>query len=121
MPILYAASLCGTSRKERRLIADRTKAALAAKKAQGTKLGNRRNLARAGSLGRATQALTADQFAARILPLVATIQSSGARTLEAITRALNGRGIRSARGTRWHASSVSNLLSRTQSVPEAPE
>jgi DNA invertase Pin-like site-specific DNA recombinase len=43
---LYAA----LAEKERRLIADRTKAALAPKKAKGTNLGNPRNLATARSL-----------------------------------------------------------------------
>jgi DNA invertase Pin-like site-specific DNA recombinase len=112
---LYAA----LAEKERRLISERTKAALAAKKAQGTKLGNPRNLATAGALGRAAQASCADQFAVGILPLVATIQSSGATTLEGITRALNERGIRSARGTRWRASSVANLLARSRTLAEA--
>jgi DNA invertase Pin-like site-specific DNA recombinase len=45
---LYAA----LAEKERRLIAERTKAALAAKKAAGARLGNLRNLAHAGSIGR---------------------------------------------------------------------
>jgi hypothetical protein len=35
-------------------------------------------------------------------------------TLEAITRALNERGVRPARGTRWHASSLANLLAGTE-------
>src|SRR5206468_724063 len=45
---LYAA----LAEKERRLISERTKAALAAKKAAGAALGNRHNLAEAGSIGR---------------------------------------------------------------------
>jgi hypothetical protein len=56
----------------------------------------------------------ADQFAANLVPLVRAIQGTGAVTLEAITRALNERGVRPARGTRWHASSVANLLARAQ-------
>ena len=43
---LYAA----LAEKERRLISDRTKAALAAKKAAGNKLGNQRNIVEAGHL-----------------------------------------------------------------------
>jgi hypothetical protein len=39
------------------------------------------------------------------------IQNSGAVTLDAITRALNERGIRSARGAKRHVSSVRNMLS----------
>src|SRR5215203_4805408 len=47
---LYAA----LAEKERRMIAERTKVALAAKKAAGAKLGNPHNLAHAGTLGRVT-------------------------------------------------------------------
>src|SRR4030081_3287952 len=46
---LYAA----LAEKERRLIVERTKAALAAKKAAGASLGNPRNLRHAGNIGRA--------------------------------------------------------------------
>jgi DNA invertase Pin-like site-specific DNA recombinase len=107
---LYAA----LAEKERRLISERTRAALAAKKAQGARLGNPSNLDQAGCTGRNVQTAGADQFAASLLPLLRSIQNSGATTLDAITRALNERGIRSARGAQWHVSSVSNLLSRVQ-------
>ena len=109
---LYAA----LAEKERRLIAERTKAALAAKKAQGARLGNPRNIAAAGSLGREALISGADLFAANLLPLVRAIQSTGAVTLEAISCALNERGVRPARGTRWYASSVANLLARAQKM-----
>jgi hypothetical protein len=82
--------------KERRLISERTGAALAAKKASGHKLGNPRNIASAGALGRTIQSAAADQFTAAVLPLVRSIRSSGATSLEAITVALNQRGVRSA-------------------------
>jgi DNA invertase Pin-like site-specific DNA recombinase len=109
---LYAA----LAEKERRLIAEPTKVALAAKKAQGARLGNPRNIAAAGSLGREASISGVDQFAANLLPLVRAIQSTGAVTLEAISCALNERGVRPARGTRWYASLVSNLLSRAQKI-----
>jgi len=102
------------------LIAERTKAALAAKKAQGAKLGNPRNIAAAGCLGRQALISGADQFAANLLPLVRAIQSTGAVSLEAITCALNERGVRPSRGTRWYVSSVSNLLSRAQKLASLP-
>jgi DNA invertase Pin-like site-specific DNA recombinase len=105
---LYAA----LAEKERRLISERTKAALAAKKASGHRLGNPRNIRAAGALGRTVQTAAADQFVEGLMPVVQAIRSSGAATLEAITVALNHRGIRSARGGRWHASSVANLLDR---------
>ena len=105
---LYAA----LAEKERRLISERTRAALAAKKASGVKLGNPRNMAQAGALGRSIQKTAADQFVASVMPVVRAIQGTGATSLEAITRALNERGIRAPRGGRWHASSVMNLLAR---------
>jgi len=62
---LYAA----LAEKERNLIADRTRVALAARKAQGVKLGNPRNLAEAGAKGAVTQRAEADAFAAKVLPV----------------------------------------------------
>jgi DNA invertase Pin-like site-specific DNA recombinase len=112
---LYAA----LAEKERRLISERTKSALAAKKAQGAKLGNPRNLADAGSMGRQTLISSADAFAAGLLPLMKSLRSSGATTLDALTRGLNERGVRPARGSRWHVSSVANLLARTQKLAQA--
>ncbi|MGB8841386.1 MAG: recombinase family protein [Aliidongia sp.] len=105
---LYAA----LAEKERSLISGRTKAALAAKKAQGAVLGNRTNLAEARAAGIATVKAKADQFAANVLPLVETIRSSGVTTLPAIADALNARGIRTARGGQWYATTVKNLLGR---------
>jgi len=69
---LYAA----LAEKERRLISDRTKAALAAKKAAGGKRGNPRDLAGAGALGRRTQTAAADVFVVGLLPLVRAIQNT---------------------------------------------
>src|SRR2546423_13986594 len=56
------------------------------------------------------QTATADVFVAGLLPLVCAIQNTGANTLEAITCALNERGVRPARGTRWYASPLANLF-----------
>ena len=111
---LYAA----LAEKERRLISERTRAALAAKRANGTKLGNPGVVA-AGSLGRSVQTAAADEFVTSLMPVVEAIRSTGSTTLEAITEALNQRGIRSARGGKWHVSSVSNLLGRAQKFAAA--
>jgi DNA invertase Pin-like site-specific DNA recombinase len=105
---LYAA----LAEKERHLIADRTRAALAARKAQGVKLGNPVNLAAAGAKGAETQRAGADAFAANVLPIVRQIQAGGAITARAIAAALNDRGVRTARGGDWHDSTVRNLLAR---------
>ncbi len=107
---LYAA----LAEKERHLIADRTRAALAARKAQGVKLGNPTNLAAAGAKGAQTQRAGADAFAANVLPIVREIQARGATTPRAVASALNDRGVRTARGGDWHDSTVRNLLARVQ-------
>jgi DNA invertase Pin-like site-specific DNA recombinase len=99
--------------KERRLISERTRAALAAKRAAGAKLGNRVNIAEAGALGRRTMADDADKFAASIRPMIEAIKAAGNVGLGSIAEVLNARGVRTARGGRWHASTVSNVLART--------
>ena len=104
---LYAA----LAEKERTLISQRTKAALAAKKAAGAKLGNPR-AAEAAVKGRAAQVATADQFAANALPIIESLRASGVSGHAAIAEALNNRGIRTARGGAWHATTVRRLLAR---------
>jgi DNA invertase Pin-like site-specific DNA recombinase len=104
---LYAA----LAEKERALISARTKAALAAKKAAGAKLGNPRAAETIGKAHAAHRA-AADQFAANISPIVREIQAAGRSTLREIATSLNARGVRTARGGQWGASSVRNLLMR---------
>jgi DNA invertase Pin-like site-specific DNA recombinase len=105
---LYAA----LAEKERRLIAERTRSALAAKKAGGARLGNQRNAPEAAALGRKAQAETAKLFTANTLPIIEAIRQTGVEDLRGIAAALNARGVRTARGGRWHASNVKNLVDR---------
>src|SRR6266702_6994032 len=63
---LYAA----LAEKERAMISARTRAALAAKKSQGVKLGNPRNISQAAEKGREAQRAAADQFAGNVLPVI---------------------------------------------------
>ena len=109
---LYAA----LAEKERRLISERTKAALAVRKASGGKLGNPTNIREAGDMGRATLVAAADAHAEGLLPVLRSIRSEGAITLAAITTALNDRRVPTPRGARWHVSSVANLLARAQKL-----
>jgi DNA invertase Pin-like site-specific DNA recombinase len=106
---LYAA----LAEKERRLISERTKAALAAKKAAGACLGNPTNLALAGAIGRGVSAAAADQFARSVAPVLHSVRVEGAVTLRAMASSLKRRGIKASRGGEWHRSSVANLLSRS--------
>ena len=107
---LYAA----LAEKERRLIAERTRVALAGRKARGAKLGNPRNASAAAALGREVQTADADQFAANTLPIIDAIRASGVADLRGIALALNSRGVRTARGGRWHVSNVKNVIDRVE-------
>lgn len=107
---LYAA----LAEKERRVISDRTKAALASRSASGKRLGNRTNPAKAAAIGRQSSIQEADRFAASIQPVIASIRRSGITSLRGIATALNDRGIRTARGGRWQVSNVRNVLARCE-------
>ena len=105
---IYAA----LAQKERALISERTTAALAQAKQRGVQLGNRTNLAEASRKGADAGREAADAFAANVLPIVRQMQASGCTTLAQIAEALNARGIHTARGGAWYASTVRNLLQR---------
>ena len=107
---IYAA----LAEKERALISERTKAALAARKSQGVKLGNRTNLVEAQAKSREVRSRKADQRAANIAPIIGQIQKSGITSYQAIAGALNARGVRTARGGPWHAATVRNILLRAE-------
>src|SRR4051812_7526276 len=109
---LYAA----LAEKERRLISERTKAALAAKKRQGATLGNPTNIAEAGRIGRLSLRIEADRFAANMLPIIRSIQTAEPAGMVSIAKRLNERGVRTARGGQWHVSSVANVLARAKEL-----
>jgi hypothetical protein len=58
----------------------------------------------------------ANKHAANILPIIREAQKAGATTLRAIAEALNARGVATARGGRWHAMSVKNMISRAKTA-----
>lgn len=101
---------------ERRLISERTKAALGARKAQGARLGNRRNAAEAAALGRRSLTEDADAFAANVLPIMESLRANGVTDLRGLALALNSRDVRTARGGRWHVSNVRNVLLRSAAL-----
>jgi DNA invertase Pin-like site-specific DNA recombinase len=101
---------------ERKMIAQRTKAALAAAKARGVKLGkpeNLRNQMAGCANGRAARTRIAINRAADLLPIIADIKASGAASLRAIAAELNSHGIPTARGGEWSAIQVARVLERS--------
>jgi DNA invertase Pin-like site-specific DNA recombinase len=103
--------LAAVAQSERKMIAQRTRDALAAAKARGQKLGNP-NLATLRGKGAAANKEAADAFAANVLPIIRQVQASGVTSLRAIAGVLTARGIRTARGGAWTAVQVSHILRR---------
>jgi DNA invertase Pin-like site-specific DNA recombinase len=103
--------LAAVAQHEREAIAQRTREALAAAKARGVKLGNPRLAeARAGVI--AARIAAADAFAANVLPIIRQIQKSGISSLRGVAKALSARGVKTARGGKWSAVQVSDILQR---------
>src|SRR5262249_22309312 len=84
----------------------------AARRAQGAQLGNRTNALSAAELGRRVQVDEANAFAGKVLPIIESVRSTGVTDLRGIAEALNSRGVRTARGGRWHVSNVKNIIDR---------
>ena len=83
------------------------------KKSKGARLGNQHNLEEAGQIGRVAQETDAVRFAGNVIPIIRSIEAGGTTGMVSIANALNERGIRTARGGRWHCSSVRNVLNRS--------
>jgi DNA invertase Pin-like site-specific DNA recombinase len=99
------------AQRERELIAARTKDALAAAEARGVKLGGPKiNVAR--ELAIAKNKELADRYASKVLPVIRDLQRSGFLSLHQLANELNARRVPTARGGRWHAKSVANVLAR---------
>lgn len=97
---------------EARKISERTKAALQAAKARGVRLGSP-TPAKGSEAGIERIQARADAYAARIQPIIASIQASGAVTLRDIAAALAQRGVETARGnTEWRPAQVARLIQR---------
>jgi len=104
--------------KERRLISERTKAALAEAKvrlqAQGRSLGNPR-LSSARKKAWKANTAAADAFAKSVYPIVDAFKKQGL-SLRGIVAELNARKIPSARGGEWHATALRNVLARAEAM-----
>lgn len=109
--------LAAVAQAERKAISERTRAALAAAKARGVKLGNP-ELAKARRKAHATLRKSSETFAANVLPVIDQIRATGLTSLRQIAGALNARGIKTRRGAEWTAASVSRILARKRQLPD---
>jgi DNA invertase Pin-like site-specific DNA recombinase len=91
------------------MISERTKAALAAAKRRGKRLGNP-NLPKAAKRGVAALKANARQFAANVRPIIEEIMRAGATSHNAIAAKLNERNVRTARGGVWTHVQVGAIL-----------
>jgi DNA invertase Pin-like site-specific DNA recombinase len=98
---------------ERQAISDRTRAALAAAKRRGVRLGHARTLVHTKGTARvATQAAqqVAKARAEELRDVVEDARKAGAVSLRQLANHLNGLSITTPRGGTWAAASVSRLL-----------
>jgi DNA invertase Pin-like site-specific DNA recombinase len=102
--------LAAVAEHEREMISRRTKDALTAAKARGTRLGNPRPDLEAA---RAARSAKAARFRDGAAPLARELRAQG-RKLREIAAELNARRIPTECGRRWHASSVGRLLDTAQ-------
>lgn len=91
---------------EREQISERTKAALAAARSRGVKLGTY------GAVLGAQRRAQAEEFAERIRPIFLAAREAGCRTLRQYASYLSEIDAPTPCGGRWHASNVSLLLQR---------
>lgn len=118
--------LAAVAELEAGLISQRTKAALAAAKARGVKLGGRKLVrgfdTAAARAGRAAQAARAGAYSEDVLPLILAARKAGASSLRQIAEALTARGVRPPSGGEvWHATQVRRLLLTHKDTPDGPQ
>ena len=107
--------LAAVAEHEAVMISSRTKAALAAAKARGTRLGNPTSkIGRRASEGAqasvAVRRARAAKRSADLLPMIRQIHTDGANSLRQIAAVLNNRGIPAPRGGEWSAVQVRRIL-----------
>lgn len=102
--------LAAVAEDEARRISERTKAALAAARARGTRLGSP-VAAKTAAQARAARSAYAAQANATPRAVIRDIQAAGIVTLAGIARALEARGVRTPAGRdHWQAVQVRRLM-----------
>ncbi len=128
MPILNRLTvhiLAAVAEEEARMISARTKAALAAAKARGVKLGGYRvgsadiaSYSREGqAAGVAVRREAAAQHAMDLEPTIRALQGQGITSLSAMARELTARGVPTLRGSsNWQAVQVARVMERLEAA-----
>lgn len=126
-------SMMSVAELEAGLIGARTKAALAAAKARGKKLGGRRvrpcpegvfgpclqtlGTASTAAAGRAARTRKAVDHARALAPIIARLDPDGAASLRTVAANLTAEGVPTPRGaSEWTAAAVARLRARLQTV-----
>ena len=117
--------------KERAMISQRTKAALAATKRKIEETGSHTTQrgttvtrlghpdpVRSAAHARKSATELADRTAEIVLPVIDQIRRAGVVTYAGIAEALNARGIKTSRGYGWRASTVHRMMQRSREVVE---
>jgi DNA invertase Pin-like site-specific DNA recombinase len=105
------------AQQEREAISARTKAALAAAKARGVRLGGNRGHVLphrgAAAVSAAVRAMAAEERANDVFSVIAQLREEGAVSLRQLAKGLSLRAVRTPRGgTTWHPSQVRTVLRR---------
>ena len=101
--------LAAVAEDEAHRISERTKAALAAAKARGVRLGNPNVSADAQPKASAANASAAAEWAAKVRPVAQQLRAAG-RTLAEVADILTGRGLLTRYGKAWSPTAVMRLL-----------
>lgn len=116
-------SVALVAQQEGEAISQRTKAGLQAAKARGVKLGNpngaKHLLGRGNAEAVSAVKAGADAFAESLRETLDCLSANGVTSARGIASQLNDLGILTARGGKWHQSTVSNLLRRVERNTEA--
>jgi len=102
------------AQRERELISERTKLALAAAKSKGVRLGTPDPTKAVAAMAEANKTAKAD-FASKVFPIIQEIKSAGVQNLRGICDCLNRRGIATRNGRKWYPATVRNIL-KTQTA-----
>lgn len=116
--------MAAVAQAERKAISRRTREALAAAKARGTKLGGPRgdpmNLRLGPKVSAERRSAAALDRAVKVARKIDQLRNEGISSLRQIADSLNQAGIHAPRGGHWSASQVRTVLLRVTNGPHAP-